>query len=34
MQPYEDEFSAHKVHRVTADRTADTNRPDIQNPID
>lgn len=34
MVPYEGEFSAHKVHRVTADRTGETNRPDIQNEIE
>lgn len=34
MVPYAGEFSAHKVHRVTADRTGDTNRPDIQSEID
>ena len=33
MVPYEGELSAHKVYRVTADRTGNTNRPDIQNPI-
>lgn len=33
MQPYNGELNAHKVYRVTADRTGDTNRPDIQDPV-
>lgn len=31
--PYSGEFEAHKVYRVTADRTGNTNRPDIQDKI-
>ena len=33
MHPYSGELNAHKVYRVTADRTGDTNRPEIQDPI-
>lgn len=33
MLPYQGELSAHRVYRVTADRTGETNRPDIQDPI-
>lgn len=33
LQPYDGDLLAHKVYRVTADRTGTTNRPDIQDPI-
>ncbi|WP_185212073.1 SOS response-associated peptidase [Sphingobacterium mizutaii] len=32
MIPYPKELNAHQVHRVTADRSGNTNRPDIQKP--
>lgn len=34
FKPFDGLLEAHKTYRVTADRTGDTNRPDIQNVID
>lgn len=34
FKPFNGLLEAHKVYRVTADRTGDTNRPDIQDRID